>query len=61
MAGNLSRRKFRLTPEQDSLDADQFTVDEIASFIEEHEQHNPEVVSVTLEIDDVEVGVGTTN
>lgn len=54
------RRKYTLTAEQET-ETRQFSVDEIAEFVEANDDRNPEVVSVTVEIDDRKVGIGTTN
>lgn len=61
MPVNTGRRKLRLTPQQKSLDGEEFTIEEIATFIEQHDDRDPEVVSVTVELDDLEAGIGTTN
>jgi hypothetical protein len=54
------RRKYTLTAEPDT-ETRTFSVDEIAEFVEENTDRNPEVVSVTVELDDQKVGIGTTN
>jgi len=61
MSRRQGRRKFTLTPEYEKRSSREFTVEEIVEFIEDNDDRNPEVVSVTVELDDIEVGIGTTN
>jgi len=60
MTGKRQRRRYTLSGER-TRRTESLSVEDIDEFIEQNEERNPEVVSVTVELDDSAVGVGTTN
>lgn len=60
MPGQTTRRRYTLEPGHEAVTGD-LSIEDVETFLEDHGERNPELVSVTFAIDDSVRDSGTTN